>query len=71
MLKIVPEVENRLGSIRTPLKVALMGCMVNGPERPGSGHRDRLRPGSGSPVQKGRPVRRIEEARIISEFIRK
>jgi len=71
MLKIVPEVENRLGSIRTPLKVALMGCMVNGPgEAREADIGIACGRGVGVLFKKGRPVRRIEEARIISEFIR-
>ncbi len=71
MLKIVPEVEKRLASIRVPLKVALMGCMVNGPgEAREADIGIACGRGVGVLFQKGRLVRRIEEARIIPEVIR-
>jgi (E)-4-hydroxy-3-methylbut-2-enyl-diphosphate synthase len=71
MMKIAPQVESRLLSIRTPLKVALMGCMVNGP---GEAREADIGIACGREVgilfKKGRPVRRIEEADIIPEFVR-
>jgi (E)-4-hydroxy-3-methylbut-2-enyl-diphosphate synthase len=71
MMKIAPRVESRLLSIRTPLKVALMGCMVNGPgEAREADIGIACGRGVGVLFRKGRPVRRIEEARIIPEFVR-
>jgi (E)-4-hydroxy-3-methylbut-2-enyl-diphosphate synthase len=71
MLKIAPQVESRLGSIRTPLNVALMGCMVNGPgEAREADIGIACGRGVGVLFKKGRPVRRIEETRIVPEFIR-
>jgi (E)-4-hydroxy-3-methylbut-2-enyl-diphosphate synthase len=71
MMKIVPEVEKRLAAIRAPLKVALMGCMVNGP---GEAREADIGVACGRGVgilfKKGRLVRRIEERRIIPEIIR-
>jgi (E)-4-hydroxy-3-methylbut-2-enyl-diphosphate synthase len=71
MLKIAPEVERRLASVRTPLKVALMGCMVNGPgEAREADIGIACGRGAGALFQKGRLIRRIEEARIIPEIVR-
>jgi len=71
MMRIVPEVEKRLAAIRAPLKVALMGCMVNGP---GEAREADIGVACGRGVgilfKKGRLVRRIEERRIIPEIIR-
>ena len=71
MMKIVPEIEKGLAAIRVPLKVALMGCMVNGP---GEAREADIGVACGRGVgilfKKGRLVRRIEERRIIPEIIR-
>jgi (E)-4-hydroxy-3-methylbut-2-enyl-diphosphate synthase len=71
MMKIVPEVEKRLAGIQAPLKVALMGCMVNGP---GEARDADIGIACGRDVgvlfKKGRLVRRVEEGRIISEIVR-
>jgi (E)-4-hydroxy-3-methylbut-2-enyl-diphosphate synthase len=71
MMRIVPEVEKRLAAIRAPLKVALMGCMVNGP---GEAREADIGVACGRGVgilfKKGRLVCRIEERRIIPEIIR-
>jgi len=71
MLKIAPQVESRLSSIRAPLTVALMGCMVNGPgEAREADIGIACGRGAGILFKEGRPVRRIEEADIIPEFVR-
>jgi len=71
MMKIVPEVEKSLAGIRAPLKVALMGCMVNGP---GEAREADIGIACGRDVgilfKKGRMVRRIEESKILLEIIR-
>lgn len=71
MIKIVPEVEKRLAAIRVPLKVALMGCMVNGPgEAREADIGIACGRGVGILFKKGRLVRRVEERRIVPEIIR-
>ena len=71
MMKIVPEVEKRLAAIRVPLKVALMGCMVNGPgEAREADIGIACGRGVGILFKKGRLVRRVEEKRIVPEIIR-
>jgi (E)-4-hydroxy-3-methylbut-2-enyl-diphosphate synthase len=71
MLKIALEVEKRLWPVRTPLTVALMGCMVNGP---GEAKEADLGLACGRGVgilfKKGKLWRRIKEERIIPEFIK-
>jgi (E)-4-hydroxy-3-methylbut-2-enyl-diphosphate synthase len=70
MMAIVPQVEKKLASLRSPLTVALMGCMVNGP---GEAREADIGLACGRGVgilfRKGKPVRRIQEDRIIPEFI--
>lgn len=71
MMKITPQVEKALAAIRQPLTVALMGCMVNGP---GEAKEADIGLACGRRVgilfKKGRPSRRIEERRIVSEFVK-
>jgi (E)-4-hydroxy-3-methylbut-2-enyl-diphosphate synthase len=70
MLAIASEVEKRLWSVRAPLTVALMGCMVNGPgEAKEADIGLACGKGVGILFKKGRLCRRIEEERIIPEFI--
>jgi (E)-4-hydroxy-3-methylbut-2-enyl-diphosphate synthase len=70
MMKIVPRVERELASLRSPLTVALMGCMVNGP---GEAREADIGLACGRGVgilfRKGKLVRRIREDRIIPEFV--
>jgi (E)-4-hydroxy-3-methylbut-2-enyl-diphosphate synthase len=70
MMTIVPQVEKRLASVRAPLTVALMGCMVNGP---GEAREADIGLACGRGVgilfRKGKLVGRIEEEKIIPEFI--
>jgi (E)-4-hydroxy-3-methylbut-2-enyl-diphosphate synthase len=71
MMKVVSEVEKRLAAVRVPLKVALMGCMVNGP---GEAREADIGIACGREVavlfKGGRLVRRIAEKRIIPELVR-
>ena len=71
MLKIAPEMEKRLGPVRAPLTVALMGCMVNGPgEAKEADLGLACGRGGGILFKKGKLCRRIKEERIIPEFIK-
>ncbi len=71
LMRIAPEVEKRLSGIRVPLKVALMGCMVNGP---GEAKDADVGIACGRDVgvlfKKGRLIRRVDEKRIATEIIR-
>jgi (E)-4-hydroxy-3-methylbut-2-enyl-diphosphate synthase len=71
MMKVVAEVERRLASIHVPLKVALMGCMVNGPgEAREADIGIACGRGVGVLFKKGLLVRRLEERKIIPELVR-
>ena len=70
VMKIVPEIERRLSAVKVPLKVAVMGCMVNGP---GEAREADIGVACGRDMgvlfKKGRLVRRIEEKRIVPELV--
>jgi len=71
MMRIAPAVERRLASVRTPLTVALMGCMVNGPgEAKEADIGLACGKGVGVLFKKGKLCRRIKEERIIREFVK-
>lgn len=71
MMKIVPQVERKLEAVRAPLTVALMGCMVNGPgEAKEADIGLACGRGAGILFKKGKLCRRIEERRIVPEFIK-
>ena len=71
MMRIIPEVEKRLRAVRSPLTVALMGCMVNGPgEAKEADIGLACGRGVGILFKKGKLCRRIDEDRIVPEFIK-
>jgi len=72
MMRISSAVEKKLSSVRAPLTVALMGCMVNGPGEAREADIG-LACGRGVGVifKNGRLLRRVEaERQIIPEFVR-
>jgi len=70
-MRIASEVEKRLSSIETPMTVAVMGCMVNGP---GEAREADIGVACGRGVgiifKKGRVLRKVKEDRIIPELVR-
>ncbi len=66
LIPIAEEVERRLRQIRTPLKVAVMGCVVNGP---GEAREADIGVAAGRGVglifAKGQPIRRVPEDEIV------
>ncbi len=70
LIKIASEVEQRLGDINKPIKVAVMGCIVNGPGEA----RDAdigIAGGNGEGLifKKGEILRKVPEDRIVEELI--
>lgn len=70
LIHLAAEMENRLAHITRPLKIALMGCAVNGPGEA----RDAdigIAGGKGSVLlfKKGKIVGKVPEAKIINELI--
>ncbi|MGN0034906.1 MAG: flavodoxin-dependent (E)-4-hydroxy-3-methylbut-2-enyl-diphosphate synthase [Coriobacteriales bacterium] len=69
MIPVAREVERRLGGVKTPLTVAVMGCVVNGPGEAADADvgvacgRD-----SGVIFAQGRPLRRVGVERIVEEL---
>lgn len=67
---IVRELKRRLKDVRTPLKIAVMGCVVNGPGEAReadigiAGGR-----GKGALFQKGKPVKSVPEDRLLEELL--
>jgi (E)-4-hydroxy-3-methylbut-2-enyl-diphosphate synthase len=70
LLSIVDEVEHRLAHVRTPLKVAVMGCVVNGP---GEAREADVGVAGGKGIgilfKKGERVRKIEEADLVNTLV--
>jgi (E)-4-hydroxy-3-methylbut-2-enyl-diphosphate synthase len=71
LFDIVAKVEEALAATAAPIKIAIMGCVVNGP---GEAREADIGVACGREVgvlfKKGRLVRRIEESRIVAEVVR-
>ncbi|NLI11960.1 flavodoxin-dependent (E)-4-hydroxy-3-methylbut-2-enyl-diphosphate synthase [Pelotomaculum propionicicum] len=71
LIKIAGEVEERLQSLDKPLKVAVMGCEVNGP---GEAREADVGiaggKGTGLIFRKGEIVRRVPEDRLVDELLK-
>ncbi len=70
LIPIAEEVERRLREIRSPLKVAVMGCVVNGPgEARDADIGVAAGKGVGLVFAKGEPVRKVPEAEIVDALM--
>lgn len=70
LIPIAEEVERRLREIRTPLKVAVMGCVVNGPgEARDADIGVAAGRGVGLVFAKGEPVRKVAEGEIVDALM--
>ena len=61
LIGLAQEVERRIACLDKPVKVAVMGCVVNGRRAP-TRHRRSVRVGSGVVFSKGNVVRKVEES---------
>ena len=70
LIKVAGEVENALRDCRKPLKVAVMGCVVNGPGEAKEADIG-IAGGDGCAVliKKGEIIRKIKEEDIVSELL--
>ena len=70
LIPIAEEISRRLRQRRTPVKVAVMGCIVNGP---GEASEADLGVAAGRGVgllfAKGQPLRKVDEAEIVEELM--
>ena len=70
LIPLAAEVERRLAGIRTPLKVAVMGCVVNGPgEARDADVGVAAGRGVGLVFAKGEPVRKVPEEGIVDALM--
>jgi len=66
LVKLVGQVRQKLATIKTPIKVAVMGCVVNGPgEAEGADIAVFAGKGKGIIYVQGEPVRTVLEAEIL------
>jgi len=72
LLPIVAEIERRLSVIEEPIKVAVMGCVVNGPGEAREADIG-LACGKGVGVifEKGQIVERVEEKKMVDIFVKR
>ena len=71
LFRITSRIEKQLVSIQTPLDVAIMGCMVNGPgEAKEADIGLACGRGVGMIFKKGKLLRRVNEESIVHEFVK-
>ena len=75
LFRVVEKIENDLSQVTTPIKVAIMGCVVNGP---GEAREADIGiaggQGSGTLFKKGRVIKKVPEpdlARVLTKEVRK
>ncbi len=70
LMRVAALVERKLLGIKTPLTIAIMGCMVNGPgEAREADVGLACGRGAGSIFRKGKVLRRVPEAEMVGEFV--
>jgi (E)-4-hydroxy-3-methylbut-2-enyl-diphosphate synthase len=71
LFRIASRIEKQLAPILTPMDVAIMGCMVNGPgEAKEADIGLACGRGVGVIFKKGKLLRRVKEERIVPEFVK-
>ena len=71
LVELAKQVEERLQSVTKPVKVAVMGCVVNGPgEAANADVGVACGKGSGSLFMKGQVVRKVAECDIVDELMK-
>ncbi len=71
LVKLVHDVERALKNVKVPIKVAIMGCEVNGPgEAREADIGVAAEPGKGSIFKKGKIIKRVSEEVIVSELLK-
>ena len=70
MIKLASEVEKKLSEIKQPIKVAVMGCMVNGPgEAKDADIGIAGGKGQGILFRKGQKIRIVKEAELVNALM--
>jgi (E)-4-hydroxy-3-methylbut-2-enyl-diphosphate synthase len=71
MIEMAQEIERRIAHIKVPLKLAVMGCEVNGPgESKAADLGVSLGRGYGYLFKHGEKLRRVEADRVVEEFVK-
>ena len=69
--KIVIETQERLKNVETPLKISLIGCVVNGIGEAGHSHLGLVGQDKAGVLYKdGKPVKRVPEDQIVDELVK-
>jgi len=69
--KIVSEAQERLRDLKTPIKVSLIGCVVNGIGEAAHSHIGLVgQKGAGVLYRDGKPLKRVPEDEIVGELVR-
>ena len=70
LMKLVKEVEEKLKDLRRPLKVAVMGCVVNGPgEAKEADFGIAGGKGCGAIFKKGKVIKKVDEDKLVDELM--
>ena len=70
LVKIAKEVEEKISNIKAPIKVAVMGCVVNGPgEAEGADIGVACELGGGSIFKNGEVIRKVKENEIVPALL--
>ena len=70
LIKIANEVESKISNIKAPIKVAVMGCVVNGPgEAEGADIGVACELGGGSIFKNGEVIRKVKENEIVPALL--
>lgn len=70
LVKIASEVEEKISTIKAPIKVAVMGCIVNGPgEAEGADIGVACKLGGGSIFKDGQIIREVKEDEIVPALL--
>lgn len=70
LIKIAKEIEDKISNIKAPIKVAVMGCIVNGPgEAEGADIGVACSAGGGAIFKDGQVIRKVKEDEIIPTLL--
>lgn len=70
LIKIAKEIESKISNIKAPIKVAVMGCIVNGPgEAEGADIGVACSKDGGSIFKDGKVIRKVKENEIVPALL--
>lgn len=70
LIKIAKEIEDKISGIKAPIKVAVMGCIVNGPgEAEGADIGVACSVNGGAIFKDGQIIKKVPESQIVEELL--